>query len=465
MNYISTRNKNIIYTFEDALYEGLAADGGLMLPAHIPNVPVQELASLSGKSYIDTAFTIIKLYWEDVDNNILKDLLLKSYITFTNKQIVPVIKLTEFYIAELFHGPTLAFKDLAMQFLGNLLEYINIKDGKTINILGATSGDTGSAAIYSVKGKKCIKIFILYPYRAISPIQELQMVTHNDKNIEAIAIEGSFDDCQYIVKSLFMDSNFKKTYKMIAVNSINWVRILAQIVYYFYIYLAIVKKDEIGKPLNFIVPTGNFGNIFAGYIAKKMGLPVDKLIIATNENDILNHFVKNGVYEVKRVTKTYSPSMDITVASNFERYLYYLLDENANEVVKYMDRLKNTSKIIVDKNLLEKVSKDFLAESTSNTETIHTIAKVFKKYNYLIDPHTACGVNAYYKLSELINGDTVCLATAHYAKFPDVVEKAINQKILYPESITELFNKKKHFNVFPNDVNLVKDYILKNALV
>jgi threonine synthase len=465
MNYISTRNKNNIYTFKDALYEGLAADGGLLLPEKIPSISIQELETMSGASYIDVASRIIQRYWEESDDKILKKLLTKSYSTFANKQIVPVIKLGEFYIAELFHGPTLAFKDLAMQFLGNLLEHINIEDGKSINILGATSGDTGSAAIYSVKGKEHIKIFILYPYKAVSMIQELQMVTHNDSNIEAIAIEGSFDDCQYIVKSIFMDSNFKKTYKIIAVNSINWVRILAQVVYYFYIYLSIVKKSEIGKLLNFSVPTGNFGNVFAGYIAKKMGLPIDKLVIATNENDILKNFVNNGVYEIKNVIKTYSPSMDITVASNFERYLYYLLDENDKEVVKYMDKLKQISRIAVDKSLLEKVSEDFVAESTSNIETIDTIEKVFKKYNYIIDPHTACGVNAYWKLSKLLKADTVCLATAHYAKFPEVVEKAIGQNISYPECLRELFSREKHFTVFNNDEKLVKDYILKKALV
>jgi threonine synthase len=465
MNYISTRNKNNIYTFKDALYQGLAADGGLLLPEKIPSITIQELEMMSGGSYIDIASKIIVRYWEDLDDKILKVLLSKSYSTFANKQIVPVIKLGEFYIAELFYGPTLAFKDLAMQFLGNLLEYINIEDGKSINILGATSGDTGSAAIYSVKGKEHIKIFILYPNRAISKIQELQMVTHNDRNIEAIAVEGSFDDCQDILKSIFMDNNFKKTYNIIAVNSINWVRILAQVVYYFYIYLSIVKKREIGKLLNFSVPTGNFGNVFAGYIAKKMGLPIDKLVIATNENDILKNFVSNGVYEIKKVTKTYSPSMDITVASNFERYLYYLLDENDSEVVKYMDKLKQVSRVTVDKSLLEKVSDDFFAESTSNMETINTIVEVFKKYNYIVDPHTACGVNAYWKLSEFLKTDTVCLATAHHAKFPEVVERAIGQNISYPESIKELFDKEKHFTVFSNDEKPVKDYILKKALV
>jgi threonine synthase len=464
MNYISTRNKNNFYSFEDGLYEGLSSDGGLLLPERIPDILINDLENMHGSSYIDVAASIIKLYWEDIDELLLRQLLYKSYASFTNKHIVPVKKLGEFYIAELFHGPTLAFKDLAMQFLGNVLEYMNIKENKYINILGATSGDTGSAAIYSVKGKPHCSVFILYPHNRISEIQELQMVVHSDKNVNALAIEGSFDDCQYIVKSIFMDSDFKKLFNLVAVNSINWVRILSQIVYYFYIYLFVVKKNEIGKPLNFVVPTGNFGNVFAGYLAKKMGLPIDKLIIATNENDILKVFITKGTYKVKNVRETYSPSMDITVASNFERYLYYLLDKNDKKVVRLMSELNSRSEINIDESLLRKVQVDYLSESTTNVETIDTITKIFKEYHYIIDPHTACGVNAYYKLSQFCKSDTVCLATAHYAKFPEVVEKAIGQKIVLSESISKLINKEKHFTVLPNDVSTVKNYLSREAI-
>lgn len=464
MNYISTRNRNNIYAFEDALYEGLSSDGGLLLPESIPHVSENDLAEMHGSSYIDVAARIIKLYWEGPLDTLLKELLHKSYSSFTDKHIVPVKRIGPFYIAELFHGPTMAFKDLAMQFLGNIFEYMNIKENRYINILGATSGDTGSAAIYSVKGKTRCSVFILYPYKRISKIQELQMVVHSDKNVNALAIEGSFDDCQYIVKSIFMDNNFKKLYNLVAVNSINWVRILAQIVYYFYIYLSIVNKNEIGKLLNFVVPTGNFGNVFAGYLAKKMGLPIDKLIIATNENDILKIFITKGIYKVKSVKETYSPAMDITVASNFERYLYYLLDEDDQKVAKLMMELKDRSEITVDNALLNKIHKDFLSESTSNVETLDIISRIFKEYHYILDPHTACGVNAYYKLSHLCESDTVCLATAHYVKFPEVVEKALEQKITFPESIKELFNREKHFAVLPNDGNTVKEYITKKAI-
>ena len=271
MNYISTRNKNKVYLFEEALYEGLSSDGGLLLPENITHLTFSDLEQMHGSHYVDIAGKLISSYWGDIEDQILKKLLHKSYATFTDNRIVPVQKLEHFYIAELFHGPTLAFKDLAMQFLASTFEYMNIKTGKYINILGATSGDTGSAAIYSVKGKSRIKVFILYPHNSISEIQELQMVTHNDENIEALAIKGSFDDCQYIVKSIFMDDNFKKNYNLVAVNSINWLRILAQIVYYFSIYLTMVKKGEIGKKLNFVVPTGNFGKCFCRVSCKKNG--------------------------------------------------------------------------------------------------------------------------------------------------------------------------------------------------
>ena len=464
MNYISTRNKNKVYSFEEALYEGLSSDGGLLLPENITHLTFSDLEQMHGSHYVDIAGKLISSYWGDIEDQILKKLLHKSYATFTDNRIVPVQKLEHFYIAELFHGPTLAFKDLAMQFLASTFEYMNIKTGKYINILGATSGDTGSAAIYSVKGKSRIKVFILYPHNSISEIQELQMVTHNDENIEALAIKGSFDDCQYIVKSIFMDDNFKKNYNLVAVNSINWLRILAQIVYYFSIYLTMVKKGEIGKKLNFVVPTGNFGNVFAGYLAKKMGLPIDKLIVATNENDILKIFITKGIYEVKNVKKTYSPSMDITVASNFERYLYYLLDEKDNEVAKYMAELRDRSKIIISKELLDKVHEDFLSESTTDSEIIDTISRTFKEDHYIVDPHTACGINAYYKLSNFFKTDTVCLATAHYAKFPEIVEKSIEQKIEYPSVIEELFNKEKNVTILNNDIESVKDYIKEKAL-
>jgi threonine synthase len=463
MKYISTRNKSNLYNFEEAIYEGLASDGGLLIPQYIPNFSKKDLADLHGSDYVTIASRIISAFW-DISEDVLKDLCAKSYANFSDKRIVSVVKMDNFYIAELFYGPTLAFKDLAMQFLGNLLEYLNIKENKNINILGATSGDTGSAAIYSVKGKLHIKVFILYPYKRVSPIQEKQMITHEDYNIEPIAIEGSFDDCQYIVKSIFMNQNFKSAYNLIAVNSINLARIVAQIVYYFYIYLSIMGKRDIGKPLNFVVPTGNFGNVFAGYMAKRMGLPIDKLIIATNENDILKEFITKGIYRIKDVKPTYSPSMDITVASNFERYLFYLTDENDAEVRKLMEELKNTSKIEISKQLLNRVHEDFLSESTSNDETIDTIFKMYEKYKYIVDPHTACGINAYFKLANSCKEDTVCLATAHFAKFPEIVEKAINQKIVYPNEISILFSKQEKYTVLANNVELVKNYIEEKAI-
>lgn len=461
MKYKSTRGDVNGITFKDAVLMGLADDGGLLIPEELPQISNEELLSLKDKSYQDVAFYIMNKYIDDIEEDVLKKLIDKSYKTFDTDKVVPLIDLDDFYLLELFHGPTLAFKDVALQFLGNLFEYILSERKQNLNIIGATSGDTGSAAIYGVRGKKGVKIFILHPKGRVSKIQELQMTTVLDKNVFNIAVEGTFDDCQFIVKEIFSDVDFKKKYNLGSINSINWARVLAQIVYYFYAYLQTKESDNLDK-INFIVPTGNFGNVLAGFYAKKMKLPVNKLVIATNENNILHRFVQKGDYSIKGVVKTYSPSMDIQIASNFERYLYYLYDGNHQKVKGSMAALKNDKFIKFNDLELEKVHQDFDSTTTTNEETLNIIKTVYERNNYIVDPHTACGVDGALKLKDNLDEKFICLATAHPAKFLDAVKVAIGKEPEIPERIKELFNKDKRVYEMPNDVNAIKSFIEQN---
>lgn len=417
MNFVSTRGKTSKIGFIDTVLMGLAEDGGLLIPERIPQISAEKLQEMSKLTYQELAFEIISRYVDgEIPDHDLKELVNKSYATFRSPEVTPVKKINDnLYVLELFHGPTFAFKDVALQFLGNLYSYIARTTGETINILGATSGDTGSSAIEGVRGKDGIRICILHPYGKVSKVQELQMTTVHDPSVLNLAIKGTFDDGQRIIKDFFGDLEFKTKYHLRAINSINFARILAQTVYYFYAYFQ-VEKDKNVKSVNFSVPTGNFGDIFAGYLAKRMGLPVGKLIVATNENNILERFIKEGVYMSGEFKSTYSPSMDIQVASNFERYLYYLLDENTNEVSALMDQFKSDGKITVNQDQLRRVQVDFAAHGVTNEECLETIRKYNGTYGYLLDPHTACGVAAYEACSE---PDKVCvtLSTAHPAKF------------------------------------------------
>ncbi len=352
---------------------------------------------------------------------------------------------------ELFHGPTYAFKDIALQFLGNLFEYILDERHERLNVLGATSGDTGSAAIYGLKGKKNVKVFILYPKNGISPIQELQMCDIEDENVFPIAVDGTFDDCQYIIKEIFKDNAFKEKYHLGSINSINFARILAQIVYYYYAFL------KIGEKISFSVPTGNFGDIFAGYLAKSMGLPIKKLILATNENDVLFRFVRFGDYSKQSVKKTLSPSMDIQLASNFERYIYYLYNQNCNKVKDLMEELNKNGRLIFT-DVLNQIQSDFSAYRVSDKEILETIKDFYYKYDYIIDPHTACGVKAALDEGE----DAICLATAHPAKFGEVIENALGLKIELPKNLAKLSLKKRAFES-KNNIDEIKRFIELNA--
>ncbi len=456
MKYKSTRGKVKNISFSQAVMMGLATDGGLLLPNEIPEIDPETINIWKKLSYPELAYNVMKLFIDDIPNEDLKNLIDKSYSTFEHPEVVPIVKKGELYIMELFYGPTLAFKDIALQFLGNLFEYLLDKRSEKMNILGATSGDTGSAAIYGIKGKRNMTIFILHPHKRVSYIQELQMTTVTDPNVFNLAINGTFDDCQNIVKEIFSDLKFKEKYKLGAVNSINWARILAQVVYYIW---AVLKFDE---PIRICVPTGNFGNIFAGYVAKRMTKRIERLILATNENDILYRFINFGDYSISNVIPTISPSMDIQIASNFERYLYYLFDENAEKVAKTMENFKKTGKIIFKKKEVEKVKKDFLSGYATQIETLNTIKEFYEKTGYILDPHTAVGV----KVALELKGDfpTVCLATAHPAKFPDAVKRAIGKEPEKPKAIKDLEGKERRVTVLPADTEEVKKFIEKHAI-
>ena len=455
--YLSTRGTTEKVSFKDAVMMGLAEDGGLLLPETVPSV-ADRLDELAKLSYQELAFEILSLFTSDIPENHLKDLIGKSYSTFTTPEVAPVVKKGDVYIQELFHGPTFAFKDVALQLLGNLFEYILKERGEQLNIIGATSGDTGSAAIYGVRGKENINIFILHPKGRVSPVQEMQMTSVTDSNVYNLAIEGTFDDAQDIVKAAFSDIDYKKKYKLGAVNSINWARVLAQIVYYFYGYFQAKKQGA--DNVRFVVPTGNFGNIFAGYFAKQMGLPLDKIVLATNENNILSRFVKNGDYSTKEVVQTYSPSMDIQIASNFERYLYFLYGRDSVKVCEKMAELKKNGKITFSDAEMEKVHGEFATFSTSNELTEKTIKSFYNETGYVLDPHTACGVAA---ALDMADADYVCLSTAHPAKFPDVVEKAAGRIPEKPEGVAKLEKLDKRCVTIENDLEKVKKYVAEHV--
>ncbi len=460
MKYISTRGEITPINFKEAVMMGLATDGGLLLPEHIPAIAPATLAAWQTLSYQELALAIISLYATDIPAEELQSLINRSYASFENREITPVVREDGVYILELFHGPTLAFKDVALQFLGNLFEYLLKERGERMNIVGATSGDTGSAAIYGVRGKENINIFILHPHLKTSPIQELQMTTVIDANVHNIAAKGTFDDCQNIVKSLFNDLPFKKRYSLGAVNSINWARVLAQVVYYFYAWFRVA--DNGGANIVFSVPTGNFGDIFAGYVAKRMGLPIEKLILATNENNILTRFINAGDYSLGDVVSTVSPSMDIQLASNFERYLFYLYDEDPARVRGAFTQLAETGRIRFSPAELSRVRDDFLSCSVNQAETLETIAQFREKTGYLLDPHTAVGVCA---AQQLVAADAtpVCLATAHPAKFSEAVERATGIVPPYPPSLAGIDRLPSRCAILEADLETIKAFIEQRA--
>ena len=454
MNYISTRNNSKKVSFEHVFLKGLSEDGGLFIPEKLKKFDHKELENLSKLSYKNLALNIIKSFTGNFINETeLKNLINKSYRNFRNSNVVKINKINKNYLLELYHGPTLAFKDIAMQLIGNFYEYYLERNNKKINIIVATSGDTGAAAIDAIKGKKNINIFVLHPNNKISLVQRKLMTTIEDKNVFNLAINGNFDDCQNLVKSMFSDTAFANTINMSGVNSINWARIVAQTVYYFYSYFQIGKQN-----ISFSVPTGNFGDVYAGYIAKQMGLPISKFIVATNQNDILHRAISKGDYKSSKVQETISPSMDIQVASNFERLLYDLYDKNCEKVKNIMNSIKDNS-FKIDHDKLKDLQINFVSESLNENEIINTIKKFYEENKVVIDPHTAIGVGAVEKLNL---SDVVILSTAHPCKFPVAIEKAISKIEKLPESLNYVNDKEEKFDVISNDLEKVKDYVLRS---
>ncbi len=454
MRYVSTRGGVEPVSFSEAVMMGLATDGGLLLPESFPSVDDETLKRWAGLPFGELAIEVMWPYvGEDISREELASLVERSYATFSHPEVTPVVNAGERRILELFHGPTAAFKDVALQFLGNLFEHLLERSGGRLNILGATSGDTGSAAIYGVRGQERIDIFILHPHKRVSPIQERQMTTVLDANVHNIAIEGTFDDGQRIVKELFNDLEFKDEYSLGAVNSINWARILAQVVYYFYAWARVTDGDT-SQSVSFSVPTGNFGDIFAGYVAKSMGLPVDRLILATNRNDILSRFINSGVYQTGEVFPTISPSMDIQVSSNFERYLYFLMDRDPSKVRDLMNQMATEGKLEVPEEKREQVAGTFVAAAVNEEQTLEQIRQTYAECGYILDPHTAVGVKA----AEAYP-DAICLATAHPAKFADAVEQAIGHEAPPPPSLQGLMEKDTRCEVLAADAGVIRDYM------
>ena len=463
LDYISTRGEAPALQFCDALMAGLARDGGLYVPRIWPSFSKKKIRAMRGQSYRDVAFTVLSPFTAgEIEENDLKAMIAEAYGTFRHPAIAPLVQTgANSFILELFHGTTLAFKDVAMQLLARLMDHVLAKRGQRATIVGATSGDTGGAAIDAFAGRERTDIFILFPHGKVSPVQQRQMTTSNAANVHALAIEGNFDDCQNLVKAMFNDGAFRDRVQLSGVNSINWARIMAQVVYYFTAAVALGGPD---RKISFTVPTGNFGDIFAGYVAKRMGLPIDKLVIATNENDILARTLKTGRYEMKGVKATTSPSMDIQISSNFERLLFETLDRDAGAVRTAMANLKQSGAFTLEEKALKAIRKDFRAACASENDVAKTIKTVLAETGYLLDPHTAVGVHVAERF-EKSNAPMVTLATAHPAKFPAAVKAASGLDPALPTWLAGMMDKEEHFDILSPELQAVETFISNHARV
>ena len=459
MKYCSTRNSKLNKTFDEIIIEGLAPDGGLYMPKSWPKININEITSDKNISYNELVTIILNQFVGDtIKNTELQQIAKKTYREFTHNKIAPLVKLKDNkYILELFHGPTYAFKDYPLQMLGNLFQYYLKKEDKKITVIGATSGDTGSAAIDACKNKDNINIFILHPKNKTSDIQRKQMTTIQSKNVFNIAINGTFDDCQNIVKSLFVSDDLKKITTLSAINSINWARIASQSVYFFWAYLQSLQYD---KNVNFIVPTGNFGNVYAAHISGIMGLPINKLYVATNSNDIMHRTIANGDMSLKDVKSTISPSMDIQISSNFERQLFESLNYNSSDLSKLMKSFKDNNQYDLSGEIHDNLRLYYRSKGINDSLTSSTIKKYYEEYNYISDPHTATSLNI---LDELDNNDiNIALACAHPAKFPESINDSIG---IYPEQplkLKEMLDSEEKYINLSNDIESVKSYIIDN---
>ena len=456
MRYISTRGSAPVLTFEQAMLTGLARDGGLYVPETIPTLSDAEIAEMAGLSYEEIAFRVMTPFVGDTFTDAeFKEILAKTYAGFGHAARAPLVQLgPNHFLLELFHGPTLAFKDFAMQLIGQMFQFALKRSGERVTIVGATSGDTGSAAIEAFRGLDAVDVFILYPHGRVSEVQRRQMTTPAEPNVHALAVDGDFDDCQARVKDMFNDFEFRDGVRLAGVNSINWARVLAQVVYYF---SSAVSLGSPLRPVSFTVPTGNFGDIFAGYIAKKMGLPIEKLVVATNQNDILHRCLTTGAYKTEGVTPSISPSMDIQVSSNFERALFDAYGRDGAAVTQLMAELK-TGGFTVSQGALEMLQDTFASGRVSEEETSATIKRTFAQTGEILCPHSAIGV----KVAEdqgISATPMITLATAHPAKFPDAVEAACGQRPPLPPRMADLYERAERVTRVDNDLDALETLI------
>ncbi len=457
MEYISTRGTAPALGFRDALMAGLATDGGLYVPRKWPTLSKKQIRALRGKSYQEVAFEILSLFVDgEIEPTKLKAMIDEAYATFGHPAVVPLVQVgPNDFILELFHGTTLAFKDVAMQLLARLMDHVLAERNERATIVGATSGDTGGAAIDAFAGRERTDIFIFFPHEKVSPVQQRQMTSSTASNVHAIAVKGNFDDCQNLVKEMFNDVAFREKVKLSGVNSINWARIMAQVVYYFTAAVSLGGPD---RKISFTVPTGNFGDIFAGYVAKKMGLPIDRLVIATNDNDILARTLKTGRYEMKGVTATTSPSMDIQISSNFERLLFEAYDRDDAAVRRSMDGLKQSGAFEIKDKPLKAIKREFRAGRATEKQVAQTIRETLSATGYLLDPHTATGVFVAKKNAKP-SSPMVTLSTAHPAKFPAAVKSACGIDPALPSWLADLMQREERFDILEPELKAVETFI------
>ena len=455
MRYVSTRGQAPVLSFEAAMLSGLARDGGLYVPESVPEMRPAEIAALAGLSYEDAAFRVMRPFVGDCfTTGEFRAIIGRAYAGFGHAARCPLVQIgPNDWLLELHHGPTLAFKDVAMQLIGQMFEAVLTRRGERVTIVVATSGDTGSAAAEAFRGLDAVDLFVLYPHGRVSEVQRRQMTTPSEANVHAIAVEGDFDDCQALLKAMFNDFGFRDEVGLAAVNSINWARVLAQVVYYF---TAAVALGAPARAVSFAVPTGNFGDIFAGHIARRMGLPVARLIIATNENDILHRVLESGVYQTRGVTPTTSPSMDIQVSSNFERLLFELYDGDGGAVAQSMAELGESGRFALAQGAVARLREGFASARSDQARTAAMIARVARQGGPVLDPHTAIGVVA----AETCRGEAsmpmIALGTAHAAKFPGAVADACGVRPALPARMADLFEREERVTVVPNDLASVE---------
>ncbi len=462
MNYVSTRGEAPVLEFEDVMLAGLARDGGLYVPEHWPTLTAEQIAGFAGQPYEDVAFAVMAPFVDGaIPDEDLKAMIDEAYATFNHAAVTPLKQLDSgSWLLELFHGPTLAFKDVAMQILARLMDHALKRRGRRATVVGATSGDTGGAAIDAFRGREAVDIFILHPHGRVSDVQRRQMTTVTEGNVHNIAIEGTFDDCQAIVKALFNHHDFRDRLALAGVNSINWARIMAQVVYYF---TSAVAVGAPARKVSFTVPTGNFGDIFAGYVAQRMGLPVERLVIATNVNDILARVVASGRYETDKVVPTTSPSMDIQVSSNFERALFEAYGRDASSVRALMESLSQSGAFTVAEDALRNVRANFDAGRATEQETADRIANTLSATGELVDPHTAIGLEVAARAAGNEGVPMITLATAHPAKFPDAVAAASGRTPDLPPWLSDLHEREERFTVLANDAGAIEAFVENHA--